>query len=232
MPNSLKISVLVVDDHTVVRHGLKSLLESEGDIQVVGEAKDGAEAVRKAKSLKPNVVLLDVAMPVMHGIETARQLSRTVPDSKVLILSSYSEPQEIDRALEAGASGYLMKETASSEVLRAVRDAYRGKAYFSSAISQRMLQQNRIAFSRGKQPRTHAPKLTERERQTLELISKGRANKQIADELGISIKTVEKHRASVMEKLNIHEAAGLTRYAIASGLIETKGPALARAPEK
>jgi len=220
MTNSLKISVLIVDDHTVVRNGLKSLLESDGDIRVVGEAKDGMEAVRKAKTLKPNVVLLDVAMPVMHGIETARRLSRTVPDSKVLILSSYSEPQEIDRALEAGASGYLMKETASSEVLRAVRDAHRGKAYFSSAISQRMLQQNRMAFSRGKQPRTHAPKLT------LELIGKGKANKQIADELGISIKTVEKHRASVMEKLNIHEAAGLTRYAVASGLIETNRPSL------
>jgi len=226
MRKSFKISVLIVDDHTIVRHGLKSLLESASDIEVTGEAKNGEEAVRVAQKLKPNVALLDIAMPVMHGIETARQLAVKVPDTKVLILSSYSEPQEIDRALEAGAAGYLMKETASSEVIQAVRAAHSGKSFFSSPISQRMLQQNRIALSRGRQPRVQAPKLTERELQTLELIGQGKANKQIAAVLGISIKTVEKHRASVMEKLNIHEAAGLTRYAIASGLLEANRPSL------
>jgi DNA-binding NarL/FixJ family response regulator len=225
MSKTFKISVLVVDDHNIVRQGLKSLLESGGDIEVVGEAKNGEEAVRKAKTLQPNVVVLDIAMPVMHGIETTRQLAVKAPESKVVILSSYSDAQEIDRALEAGAIGYLMKETASSEVVLAVREAHRGRSYFSAQISQRMLRQNRAALTSGKQ--LQAPRLTTRERQTLELIAKGRANKQIADELSISIKTVEKHRASVMEKLNIHEAAGLTRYALSLGLVPTERPALA-----
>lgn len=220
-----KIRVLIVDDHSIVRQGLKSLLESEGDVTVVGEAHNGEQALEQAARLQPNVVLLDIAMPVMHGIEAARKVPLKAPDAKVVILSSYSDAQEVDRALEAGVCGYVMKETAAGELLKAVREAHKGNAYFSAPISQRMLQQNRSAYIHGHKEKGGAPRLTTRETEVLALITEGRANKQIADALGISIKTVEKHRQSLMNKLNIHEAAGLTRYALASG-IKIAEPAL------
>jgi DNA-binding NarL/FixJ family response regulator len=213
------ISVLVVDDHNLVRQGLKSLLEAEGDIAVVGEARDGEEALRLAAKLKPNVMLLDIAMPVMHGLEVARRVATKSPDTKVVILSSYSDAQEVDAALDAGVSGYVMKETASSDLTKAIRDARRGNAFFSAPISRRLLERNRTSFMRGQTRTTLAPHLTERETEVLTFIAQGRANKQMADELGISIKTVEKHRQSLMNKLNIHEAASLTRYAVDNGLI-------------
>ena len=227
MPKPSKISVLLVEDHSIVRQGLKSVLEAGGDIEVVGEATDGKEALRKAKAIQPTVVIMDIAMPGMNGLEAARRLAEILPETKVLILSSYSEPQEVERALEAGAMGYVMKETASSEVVKAVRETHKGNAYFSAAISQRMLQQNRSAFGRATLRPVHAPRLTDRETQVLQLIGQGRANKQIAEELSISIKTVEKHRQSLMNKLNVHEAAGLTRYAISEGLVPSTRPALA-----
>jgi DNA-binding NarL/FixJ family response regulator len=227
MPKLHKISVLLVEDHGIVRQGLKSVLEAESDIEVVGEAGDGKEALRKARAVQPNVVIMDIAMPTMNGLDAARRLAEILPESKVLILSSYSEAQEVERALEAGAAGYVMKETASSEVVKAVRETHKGNGYFSAPISQRMLQQNRSSFMRGAQKAMHAPRLTGRETEVLKLISTGKANKQIADELKISIKTVEKHRQSLMNKLNIHEAAGLTRYAVTEGLVESARPALA-----
>jgi DNA-binding NarL/FixJ family response regulator len=227
MPKPSKISVLLVEDHSIVRQGLKSVLEAGGDIEVVGEATDGKEALRKAKAIQPKVVVMDIAMPGMNGLDAARRLAEILPETKVLILSSYSEPQEVERALEAGAMGYVMKETASSEVVKAVRETSKGNAYFSAAISQRMLQHTRSSFVQGSRRPLHAPKLTVRETEVLRLISQGRANKQIAEELTISIKTVEKHRQSLMNKLNIHEAAGLTRYAVSEGLVTSTRPALA-----
>lgn len=213
------ITVLVVDDHSIVRQGLKSLLEAEGDIAVVGEARNGEEALRLAAKLKPAVMLLDIAMPVMHGLEAARRVTLKSPDTKVVVLSSYSDPHEVDAALEAGVSGYVMKETASNELTKAIREARRGNAFFSTPIAQRLLQRNRSSFVRGKTRGTLAPHLTERETEVLAMIAHGKANKQMADALGISIKTVEKHRQSLMDKLNIHEAAGLTRYAVDHGIV-------------
>jgi DNA-binding NarL/FixJ family response regulator len=222
-----KLTVIIGDDHQIVRQGLKSLLESEGDVEVVGEAKDGEEVLRQVARLQPNVVLLDLAMPVMNGVDTARELAVRSPRTKIIILSSYSDPEEVDRALEAGALSYVMKETASAEVLKAVRDASRGVAYLSAPISQRIHQRHRIAYERGRQANRVAARLTSRELEVLKLLCGGTPNKLIAGELGISIKTVEKHRQSVMDKVNIHEAAGLTRYAAAAGLIPSARPAMA-----
>ena len=219
-PNA--ITVLIADDHNIVRQGLKSLIETDGDIKIVGEARNGEEAVRAVAKLKPNILLLDIAMPVMHGLEAARKIRAHSPDTQFVILSSYSEPGEVDAALDAGVLGYVMKETASSELLKAIREAHRGRAFFSAPVSGRILQRNRDAALRGRAPGDRAPRLTERETQVISLIAKGRANKQIADVLGISIKTVEKHRQALMDKIHIHEAAGLTRYAIESNLVPKK----------
>jgi DNA-binding NarL/FixJ family response regulator len=224
---STKITVLIGDDHPILRQGLTSLLEAGGDVEVVGEAANGEEVLRKAAKLQPNVVLLDLAMPVLNGVETARRLATRTPAAKIIILSSYSEAEEVDRALEAGALSYVMKETASGEVLKAVREAHRGRAYLSAPISQRLQQNNRSAYMRGANVKSTGQHLTPRELDVLKLVCAGKPNKLIADDLQISIKTVEKHRQSLMDKLNIHETAGLTRYAAAHGLIEQDRPSVA-----
>jgi DNA-binding NarL/FixJ family response regulator len=214
------ISVLLADDHTVVRQGLRVLLEVEGDMKVVGEAQTGREAVLLAKKLKPDVVVLDVAMPVLNGLEATRQICRSVPAIKVLILSSYSDQEYVEQLIEAGAIGYLIKQTAANDLLKAIREAVKGNAFFSPAISRRLVDRCREAFENGAPARKTPPHLTSRESEVLQLIAEGHPNKQIAVELSISIKTVEKHRQQVMNKLNIHDIAGLTRHAMSKGIIE------------
>lgn len=214
-----KITVLIVDDHTIVRQGLKQLMQTASDIEVVGEAENGLAAVQKAKELQPNVVVLDIAMPRKNGIEAARQIGRDAPSSRILILSTYHEDQEVHEAIEAGAAGYMMKESASGDLLNAVREIAKGHSFFSPAISRRLLRQTRSAFQAKAETSPLAPMLTPRETDVLKLIAEGKPNKQIAGDLGISIKTVEKHRQSLMDKLHIHEAASLTRYAIAKGIV-------------
>ena len=215
-----KITVLLADDHTVVRQGLKALLVAEGDIDISGEAGDGRQAVQMAKKLLPDVVVMDIAMPQLNGLEATRQITRSVPSAKVLVLSSYSDDEYVQQLTEAGAAGYLVKQTAANELLKAIREVHRGNAYFSPSIAKRLRDQCREAFTTG-QPRRRTDHLTAREAEVLQLIAEGRANKQIAAELAISIKTVEKHRQQVMNKLGIHDVAGLTRHAIAKGIIES-----------
>ena len=215
-----KITVLLADDHTVVRQGLRALLVAEGDIEIVGEADNGRQAVQLAKKLLPDVIVMDIAMPVLNGLEATRQITRTIPQAKVLVLSSYSDDEYVQQLTEAGAAGYLVKQTAANELLKAIREAYKGNAYFSPAIAKRLRDQCRQAFT-GQTVRKRTDYLTTREAEVLQLIAEGRANKQIAAELCISIKTVEKHRQQVMNKLGIHDVAGLTRHAIAKGIIET-----------
>jgi len=214
-----KITVLLADDHMVVRQGLRALLEAEPDIRVVGEAENGRQAVQLTKRLQPQVVVLDMAMPLLNGLEATRQIMRDIPNTKVLILSSYSDDEYVQEVIEQGAIGYLVKQTAANDLLQAIRHAHQGKAFFSPSIAKRLVDQGREAFARGgpKKPRR---RLTSREAEVLQLIAEGQPNKQIAAELAISIKTVEKHRQQVMNKLNIHDVAGLTRHAIAKGIIE------------
>jgi len=215
-----KITVLLADDHTVVRQGLRALLVAEGDIEIVGEEDNGRQAVQLAKKLLPDVIVMDIAMPVLNGLEATRQITRTIPQAKVLVLSSYSDDEYVQQLTEAGAAGYLVKQTAANELLKAIREAYKGNAYFSPAIAKRLRDQCRQAFT-GQTVRKRTDYLTTRDAEVLQLIAEGRANKQIAAELCISIKTVEKHRQQVMNKLGIHDVAGLTRHAIAKGIIES-----------
>lgn len=221
-----KIAVLLVDDHAVVRQGLRALIEAEGDIVVVGEAENGRQAVALTKKRLPDVVVMDVAMPGMNGLEATRQIVKNVPSSKVLVLTSYGDDDYVSQLLEAGATGYLVKQTAATDLLRAIREVRAGNTFFSPTIAKRLRQHDRETFL-GSQPPNRLAKLTSREAEVLQLVAEGFANKQIAAELSISIKTVEKHRQQAMNKLNIHDVAGLTRYAIAKGWVERSVPVTA-----
>jgi DNA-binding NarL/FixJ family response regulator len=205
------ITVLLAEDHTVVREGLRALLEAEGDIRVVGEASTGRQAVVLAQKLTPNVVVMDIAMPLLNGLEATRQIRKTLPDIKVLILSAHSEEVYIEQVLAMGAMGYLLKQTSAHVLSDAVRDVNQGKTFLCPTIQNR----------RRSAPVSARIPLSSRELEVLQLIAEGHANKQVAAELVISVKTVEKHRQRLMEKLNIHDTAGLTRHAIASGIIES-----------
>jgi len=216
-----KIKVLIADDHTIVRQGLRALLEVETDMTIVAEADNGRQALRLALKLQPDVVVIDVAMPQLNGLEATRQILKEVPGTRVLVLSSYSDDEYIRQATEAGAAGYLLKQTAAADLIRAIREARNGNAYFSPAISKQILENYRDAFLKGAPVGTRVDRLTSREAEVLQLVAEGKANKQISAELCVSVKTVEKHRQQMMNKLNIHDVAGLTRYAISKGIIET-----------
>jgi len=217
-----KITVLLAEDHTIVREGLRALLNSEKDIEVVAEAENGRQAVELARKLSPAVVVMDIAMPLLNGLEATRQILRGTPSVKVLILSAHSDDAYVEHVMELGASGYLVKQTAAEALPKAIREVFQGRKFFSPAISKHLADQQRRAVARGGFGKDIKPaSLTSREMEVLQLIAEGKANKQTADELGISIKTVEKHRQSLMEKLNIHDTAGLTRHAIATGVIES-----------
>lgn len=205
-----KITVLIADDHDIVRKALRCLLETAPDVQVVGEAADGYQCVRETQRLRPNVVLLDVAMPLLNGMEAARQISRDVPGSKVLMLSTYSDNQHVKKVVEAGAAGYLLKETAAKDLLSAIREIQNGNSFFSPAVSKHLVPQ----------APGNTANLTARQAAVLQLIAEGYPTKQIADILSLSVKTAEKHRDSLMQKLNLHNIPSLTRYALSSGVVE------------
>lgn len=217
------ITVLLADDHTVVREGLRALIEMEDDIEVVGEAKTGREAVRLARELLPAVVVMDIAMPMLNGLEATRQILKALPATRVLILSAHGDDPYVEQMIELGAAGYLIKQTSALVLSKAIRKVNEGKTFFSRSVSRRLRDRQGTPphGAAGRHNRKTA-RLTSREVEILQLIAEGKANKQSAGELGISIKTVEKHRQSLMSKLDIHDTAGLTRYAIAEGIIESR----------
>lgn len=213
--------MLLAEDHAVVRQGLRTLLETEGHFEVVGQAQTGREAVALAASLAPDVILMDIAMPVLNGLAATRQILAANRAAKVLILSAHSDDEYIERMTEVGAVGFLEKQTSAEILTKAIREVATGKSFFSPAIAKRMADGQKRTLGRDGLPKAPGVRLTSRETEVLQLVAEGQANKQIAGMLGISIKTVEKHRQQVMDKLNIHETAGLTRYAIAQGIIES-----------
>ncbi|MBP1635040.1 MAG: two component transcriptional regulator, LuxR family [Acidobacteria bacterium] len=216
----MPLRILLADDHTIVRQGLRKILEEDRSWQVVGEAGDGREAVRLALELQPDVAILDIGMPLLNGIEAARQIARRLPDTKVLILSMHSDEAYIIQALEAGAKGYLLKDTADADLLGAVGAVTRGKSFFSPAVARVMLDDYvRRLRDRGITDRYDA--LSEREREIFQLIAEGKTNKEIAEILGVSPSTIETHRGHIMEKLDVHSAVEMVLYAVRKGIIST-----------
>jgi DNA-binding NarL/FixJ family response regulator len=213
-----------VDDHAVVREGIRKLLEHEPGIVIVGEAKDGRQAVAMAKALDPDVVLMDIGMPGLNGIEATRQIRATAPRSRVLILSAHSDDNYIEGVTALGAVGFVLKQSSLAELSRAIRETGRGGTVVSPVVQKRLLVGAAGPRSGSAQPARRVPRLSSREAEVLQLISEGKANKQTAAELGISIKTVEKHRQRLMSKLDIHDVAGLTRYAVTAGVVECRVP--------
>jgi DNA-binding NarL/FixJ family response regulator len=216
-----QISVLLAEDHTIVRQGLRLLVEADGDIGIVGEAKTGREAVQMTRELLPEVIVMDIAMPLLNGLEATRQILKAFPGTKILILSAHSDPEYVEQVVKAGALGYLVKQSSGDVLAKAIHELHNGKTFFTPLIAKCLkneFQKSTDGVGLRKKSNTQ---LTSREAELLQLIAEGHVNKQIASELGISIKTVEKHRQHLMEKLNIHDIAGLTRFAIAAGIIES-----------
>lgn len=218
-----KIRVVIAEDHAVVRQGLKILIHADPGLEVAGEAEDGEQAVRVAEKVNPDVVVMDLAMPRLNGLEATRRIVQKNPHTKVLVLSSYWDDQSVRSALGAGAMGYITKHSASDDLLQAIRQVNSGRQYLSLRIANRFKRQSRSASLSGRSAAVGAG-LSRREVEVLTLVAHGFASRTIAEYLEISVKTVEKHRQSLMDKLDIHEVAGLTRYAAGKGIFMAELP--------
>ena len=211
------IRILLADDHTLVRAGIRSLLESLPDVEIVGESEDGREAVALVEKHSPDVAVLDIGMPGLNGIEAARRISATSTRTRIVMLSMHTEPTYVRQALEAGASGYLLKSAAASELPLAIRSVMRGETYLTPRISQEVVR----GYLRPEEGSAPAPLagLTGRQREILQLVAEGQSTKEIAHRLNVSIKTVETHRQRLMDRLDIHDVPGLVRFAIRAGIV-------------
>jgi DNA-binding NarL/FixJ family response regulator len=210
--------VLLADDHGVVRKGLRSLLESEPDVQVVAEATDGKEAVRLAEELEPDVIVMDIAMPLLNGIEATARITKARPETRVIILSMHSDESYLARALTAGAQGYLLKESAEEVLVRAVETVMRGRPFFSPEISK-FLMDDYVRQLEQRGPQDSFDLLTDREKEILQLLAEGKTNKDVAVLLELSVYTVETHRTNLMKKLGLHNTAELVLYAVRRKLV-------------
>jgi DNA-binding NarL/FixJ family response regulator len=212
-----KIRVLLAEDHTIVRKGLRSILNGEADLEVIGEAEDGREAIRKVEQLFPDVVLMDITMPALNGLEATRQIKKRFPEVKVLILTMHSTEEYIFQILRAGASGYVLKQAAVTELVSAIHAVYGGDSFLSPSISRKVIEE--YVRKAETVAENNYDRLTDREREVLQLIAEGHSSPEIAELLHISVKTVRAHRAHLMDKLDMHSTAELTQYAIHKGVI-------------
>ena len=210
--------VVIAEDHTILREGLRALLSAESDLEVIGEAEDGRQAIRRVEELGPDLILTDLSMPKMNGVEAIREIKKRAPETKVLALTVHKAEEFILEVLQAGADGYVLKDASSEELMMAIKSVLGGKRYLSPSVSQMVID----GYLEGRKSIASSSPwdtLTKHERQILELIAEGHKNKEIADYLYISVKTVEKHRANLMKKLDLHSAAALTAYAMERGLV-------------
>lgn len=210
------ITVLLAEDHAIVRESLRAFLNREDGIDVIGEAENGRQAVELARELRPDVVVMDIGMPILNGMEATRQMRQTSPGTKVLVLSAHSDDCYVRQVMTFGAAGYLNKLTALEKLPAAIREVHRGHPTYSPLIARRI----KSAGAPSKADSRSAALLNSREMEVLQLVAEGKANKETAAELHLSHKTIEKHRQNLMRKLNIHNTAGLTRYAVAKGIVE------------
>ncbi|MGE5568309.1 MAG: response regulator [Rhodospirillales bacterium] len=213
-----KIRILLADDHGLVRKGLRFVLESEPGMEVVGEASDGREAVRMVEELNPSVVIMDIAMPNLNGIEATSQIAKRSPGTGVIMLSVHSDESYLLRALSAGAKGYLLKDSAELDVVRAVQAVSNGKPFFSPAIAKTLLE-DYMRYLQQRDMQDSYDLLTEREREVLQLLAEGKSNKEVAALLNLSLYTVETHRTHIMQKLNLHNTAEIVLYAVRKKII-------------
>jgi two-component system, NarL family, response regulator NreC len=209
----MPIRIVLADDHVLVRQSLRSLLEREG-FQVAGEASDGQECVRQVETLHPDIAVMDISMPILNGLDAAREVNRSSPKTKTILLTQHDEGQYISEALEAGVKGYVLKSQVANDLLLAIRQVSRGQVYLSPGVSRGVMEAYQSKSEKSKNP------LTLRERQVLQLIAEGKSTKDVASLLGISVKTAESHRTRLMQKLDIHETASLVRYAVRQGIVE------------
>jgi DNA-binding NarL/FixJ family response regulator len=216
-----RITVLLAEDHTIVREGLRKLLELEEDLEVVGEAADGRQAVALVKKVHPAVVVMDVAMAWLNGLEAARQILETAPGTRIIILSAHTDDAYVTGATKSGAVGFMLKHCSARDLSEGIREVSKGNTFFGPNVTKLLPEHKRKSFNRKGRSKPRHAGLTSREMEVLQLVAEGKANKEIALELGLGTKTVEKHRENLMERLDIHNTAGLTRYAISAGIIES-----------
>ncbi|HUY79777.1 MAG TPA: response regulator transcription factor [Ktedonobacterales bacterium] len=214
-----RIRVLLADDHTILRAGLRMMLNAQRDIEVIGEASDGRQAISEAQRLLPDVILMDITMPECNGIEATRQVKRLLPETRVLVLTMHENEEYLFQMLRAGAAGYILKEAADTELITAIRIVYSGRFYLSPSAQSMMVGDYLQRVRSGEEHDSYSA-LTEREREILKLVAEGHTNNQIAERLFISPKTVDTHRTHIMDKLNLHSRAELVKYAMRRGLLE------------
>jgi len=214
-----KKSVVIAEDHTILRAGLKALLSTNQNFEVIGEADNGRDAIRRVVELKPDLVIMDLSMPGMNGMDAVREIKDRMPEVKALVLTVHSEEEYVLASLQAGANGYVLKDATQNELLIAAERVLEGKTYLSADITEKVVNSYLNTSNVNQEPVTRWDTVTQRERQILKLIAEGHTNKSMADYLCISVKTVEKHRANLMKKLDLHSVSALTTYALEKGII-------------
>ena len=214
-----KKRIVIAEDHTILRAGLKALLESNSNFEVVGEADNGRDAIRRVAELKPDLIIMDLSMPGLSGIDAVKDIRDRYPEVKALVLTVHSEEEYVLSSLEAGANGYVLKDATQNELIAAAERVLNGKTYLSPEITEKVVDSYLQANKNSREPVTKWDSVTQRERQILKLIAEGHTNKSMASYLCISVKTVEKHRANLMKKIDLHSVSALTTYAMEKGII-------------